>query len=82
MKAFKAISALILLLGWLVILVTGVAVWFYLVTNATAELGWIFGVVMAIGSLVAAVHWQRYTRFPFELWAQAWRYGDDLIPDR
>lgn len=82
MWVFKALSALLFLIGWTAITVAAVGTWFYITVNVIMSLGWFVGTIFAIGSVLAIIHWQEYIKVPFLLWLQAWEYADRMILDR
>lgn len=82
MWVFKALSALLFLLGWTVLAVAAVGSWFYLTINVIMSLGWFVGAIFMIGSLLAVIRWQEYVKVPFLLWMQLWDYADRKILDR
>ena len=82
MWVFKALSALVFLVGWMAFVLAAVGTWFYTTINVIMSLGWFAGTVFAVGSVLATIHWQEHIKVPFILWMQAWQYADDLILNR
>lgn len=82
MWVFKALSALVFLIGWMALVVAAVGSWFYLTINLIQSLGWFAGALFMIGSLAAFVYWQNYVKAPFLFWLRAWEYADHKILDR
>ena len=82
MWVFKALSALLFLIGWTALAVAGVGSWFYVTINLVMSLGWFAGAVFMIGSLASFVYWEGYVKAPFLFWLRAWQYADRMILDR
>ncbi len=82
MPVLRALSALLLLIGWTALVVAAVGAWFYVVIHLTVSLGWFAGASAMIGSLAAFVHFEAYVKAPFLFWLQVWQYADRMILDR
>ena len=82
MWVFKALSALMFLIGWMALVLAAIGSWFYVAVNLTMSLGWFVGGLFMIGSLAAFVHWENYVKAPFLFWLAAWQYADRMILDR
>jgi len=82
MWVFKALSALLFLIGWTAIAVAAVGTWFYITINVIMSLGWFAVPIFAVGSVLATIRWEAYVKVPFILWMQAWEYADRIISDR
>lgn len=82
MWVFKALSALLLLIGWTALVLAAVGSWFYVAADLTMSLGWFAGGLFMIGSLAAFVYWENYVKMPFLFWLRVWEYADRMIRDR
>ena len=82
MWVFKALSALLFLIGWTALAVAAVVSWLYVAVHLTMSLGWFAGLVFMLGSLAAFVYWENYVKVPFLFWLKLWRYADLMIRDR
>lgn len=82
MWIFKALSALVFLIGWMALVLAAVGSWFYVAVGLTTSLGWVAGGLFLIASLAAFVHWGDYVKAPFLFWLRAWQYADRMILDR
>ena len=82
MWVFKALSALVFLIGWMALVLAAVGTWFYVAIGITTSLGWFAGGLFMICSLAAFVYWENYVKAPFLFWLRAWQYADRMILDR
>ena len=82
MWVFKALSALLFLIGWTALGVAAVVSWLYVAVHLTMSLGWFAGALFMIGSLAAVIRWEDHVKVPFLFWLQLWQYADRMILDR
>ena len=82
MWVFKALSALVFLIGSMTLVVAAVGSWFYVAVNLTMDIGWFAGGAFMIGSLAAFVYWENYVKAPFLFWLRVWEYADRMILNR
>ena len=82
MWVFKALSALLFLIGSMTLVVATVGLWFYAGMHLIMVFGWFAAAIYIVGSVLAVVRWENYLKLPFLLWFQLWQYADRMILDR
>ena len=82
MWVFKAISALILMIGCLVITLAALWAWLSIVMALVESLGWFAGAIFWVGTLAAFFYWNVEIKGPIMLWLKLWEYVDRIILDR
>ncbi len=82
MWVFKALSALMLMVGCLAITLAAIWAWLSIATALIESLGWFAGAVFWVGSAAACFYWDANIKAPVLLWLRLWKYVDRIILDR
>jgi len=82
MWVFKALSALILMIGCLAITLAAVWAWLSIITALVESLGWFAATIFWVASAAALFYWNANIKAPVLLWLKLWEYVDRMILGR
>lgn len=78
----SAVSALVFLLGCLVMVAAAAVAWVTVIVMACVQWGWPFGAVLLVGSFFLMARYEAHLKAPWVWWCELWGWADNGLRER